>query len=266
MHADITTAYLALGHRRRRFDLGVTPAKRDSKPDPSGNGSEPTCFSMERIIGEKGADAAGVDACTWFLVAPTWQPWVEHNQRVRFLKLANFCDTGAGTLAWAPVASRQGMRGRDNAGEGGGRPSILALDLAPAAALGPIRSGKRVVTPIGLSIILPIASLVALIKVKPEEIGPRFGQGARIPCRPAPSLRAVTSIRQLETDCLPGSGGFELTNVVLRDMLNIFRNCRPIPERLATRDFTPSVASNIRPQVSPTAIPWSRGAMVSPRY
>src|ERR1700745_2237801 len=37
---------------------------------------------------------------------------------------------------------------------------------------------------------------------------------------------------------LPGSGGFELANVVLRSMLNSFRNCRLIPERLAARDLS----------------------------
>ena len=75
-------------------------------------------------------------------------------------------------------------------GKGGGRPSILALDLAPAAALGPIRSGKQVVTPIGLLAILPIASLAALIKVKlPEEI---WARGAGQIGAPAAFPRANT--------------------------------------------------------------------------
>ena len=60
-------------------------------------------------------------------------------------------------------------------GKGGGRPSILALDLAPAAALGPIRSRKQVVTPIGLLVILPIASLAGLDKSQTarRNMGPR---------------------------------------------------------------------------------------------
>jgi hypothetical protein len=49
-----------------------------------------------------------------------------------------------------------------NGSEGGGRPSILAMDLAPAAALGPI--GSR--NPDWTIVILPMASFAALTKVK----------------------------------------------------------------------------------------------------
>jgi hypothetical protein len=49
---------------------------------------------------------------------------------------------------------------------------------------------------------------------------------------------ASAGIKRLETDWLAGSGGFELANVVLRSMLNSFRNCRLIPERLAARDLS----------------------------
>jgi hypothetical protein len=44
---------------------------------------------------------------------------------------------------------------KDAGSKGGGRPSILAMDLASAAALGPIR-GR---TPIGLLVILLMASV-----------------------------------------------------------------------------------------------------------
>ena len=94
------------------------------------------------------------------------------------INLARATDTGPplGRTQHCPAhdATFDGEPAVNASGKGGGRPSILALDLAPAAALGPIRSGKQVVTPIGLLAILPIASLAALIKVKlPEEIWAR---------------------------------------------------------------------------------------------